>query len=89
LLANTERLMLKQKKTYRDYYQENCEDEVLILKDITRTYPNLQLFEKKSLNSKHDNDPFDYVHNFEFFTCNFYCFILIYFLAQLWSKSNA
>ncbi len=59
-----EKIISIEKKTFRDLWQENCDDEVLILKDITRTYPDLQLFEKRSLNTKIENDPFDYVFFF-------------------------
>lgn len=53
--------MNSEKKTYRDLVNEECEDEVLIQKDITRTYPDLAIFERKNGNCKTDVDPFDYV----------------------------
>lgn len=61
LLANVEKLSALEKKTYRDFVNEDCEDDFLIQKDITRTYPDLPIFEKKSGQQKSDIDPFDYV----------------------------
>ena len=66
MLANVEKLMKSsEKRNYRILLSENCDDEVLIQKDITRTYPDQPLFEKKSLvQNRHETDPFDYVHIF-------------------------
>ena len=60
--------MSLEKKTYRDFVNEECEDEFLIQKDITRTYPDLPIFEKKPATlTKSEIDPFDYVIKCFFF----------------------
>jgi len=63
LLSNVEKLMSVEKKNYRELVLEHSDQEVLIQKDITRTYPEQKLFEKKSLTHKNEHDPFDYVFN--------------------------